>query len=36
MLWHALPALEELQTAWEAKRDAEHFVLYREAIDDRL
>ena len=36
MLWRALPALEELQTAWEAKRDSGDFALYKEAINDGL
>lgn len=35
-LWRALPALEELQTAWEAKRDSERFALYKDAINDGL
>ncbi|KAI0269521.1 hypothetical protein BGY98DRAFT_937844 [Russula aff. rugulosa BPL654] len=28
-LWRALPALEELQTAWKDKQKLEHFALYR-------
>lgn len=36
MLWQALPAIEELQTAWEAKRDNNHFLAYQMAIDDSL
>jgi hypothetical protein len=36
MLWRALPAVEELQTAWEAKRDNEHFSMYSTAIMDGL
>jgi hypothetical protein len=35
-LWRALPAIEELQTAWEAKRDDERFSAYRMAINDGL
>lgn len=35
-LWRALPAIEELQTAWEARHDDSHFVEYRDAITDRL
>jgi len=36
MLWRALSAIEELQTAWEAKRDNAHFSTYRTAINDGL
>ncbi|KAF8488556.1 hypothetical protein F5888DRAFT_1809600 [Russula emetica] len=36
MLWHALPALEELQITWEDKRKLEHFVLYRDTINAGL
>lgn len=36
MLWRALPALEELQTTWEAKRDSEEFSLYKDAINNSL
>jgi hypothetical protein len=35
-LWHALPAIEELQTAWEAKRDNVRFAKYQTAINDGL
>lgn len=35
-LWRALPAIEELQTAWEAKRDDPHFAIYYDAINDGL
>lgn len=35
-LWRALPALEELQTAWEDKRKLERFALYDDAIDAGL
>lgn len=35
-LWRALPAIEQLQTAWEAKRDHLHFARYRGAINDGL
>jgi len=35
-LWRALPALEELQTAWEKKRDAPKYALYEDALTDGL
>src|SRR5580658_4880525 len=35
-LWRALPTIEELQTAWEAKRDKPAFAKYRDAINDGL
>jgi hypothetical protein len=35
-LWRALPAIEELQTDWEAKRDNPRFAVYRTAINDGL
>ena len=35
-LWRALPALEELQTAWEKKRDAPKYVLYKDALTNGL
>ena len=35
-LWRALPAIEELQTAWEAKHDDLCFAMYRSAIKDGL
>lgn len=35
-LWHALPAIEELQSAWEAKCDDNHFSKYKDAINDGL
>jgi len=35
-LWRALPALEELQTAWEKKRDTPRFTLYKDALSDGL
>lgn len=35
-LWRAIPILEELQTAWEGKRDDSRYELYREAIQDGL
>ena len=35
-LWRALPAIEELQTAWEAKRDNPRFTKYKTAIKDGL
>ena len=36
MLWHALPVIENLQTAWEAKLDDDRYILYRDAIQDGL
>jgi hypothetical protein len=36
VLWCALPALKELQTAWEAKRNSKCFTIYKQAIDDGL
>ncbi len=35
-LWRALPLIEELQTAWERKRDNPRFARYRSAINDGL
>jgi hypothetical protein len=35
-LWRALPAIEELQTAWEDKRKKPRFILYRDAISAGL
>ncbi|KAF8198603.1 hypothetical protein BJ912DRAFT_845440, partial [Pholiota molesta] len=35
-LWQALPALEELQSAWEKKRDNEKYILYKPALEDGL
>ena len=35
-LWHALPTLEELQTAWEKKHDAPKYVLYKDTLTDGL
>jgi hypothetical protein len=35
-LWRALPAIEELQTAWEAKCHKRSFAKYHDAIDDGL
>jgi hypothetical protein len=35
-LWRALPALEELQTAWEEKRTSVRYILLRSAIDAGL
>ncbi|KAG2143677.1 hypothetical protein DEU56DRAFT_733023, partial [Suillus clintonianus] len=31
-LWRAIPAMEELQMAWESKRENLQFTLYKEAI----
>jgi hypothetical protein len=36
MLWRALPAMEALQTAWEAKCDDPHFAIYYNAINKGL
>jgi hypothetical protein len=35
-LWRAIPVLEELQTAWESKRDSGRFITYETAIDNGL
>jgi hypothetical protein len=35
-LWRALPALEELQMAWETKRDSVKYSLYKDALNDGL
>lgn len=35
-LWQALPAIKELQTAWEAKQDNNYFSAYQTAINDGL
>ena len=35
-LWRALPAIEALQTAWEAKRDDPQFAIYSNAIGEGL
>jgi hypothetical protein len=35
-LWHALPAIEALQTAWEAKRNDPHFAIYLGTISKGL
>ncbi|KAK2464611.1 hypothetical protein APHAL10511_003400 [Amanita phalloides] len=35
-LWHAIPVLKELQTAWESKRDLGRFMAYETAIDHGL
>jgi len=35
-LWRALPAIEELQTSWEAKCDKMQFSTYCTAINDGL
>ncbi|KAI9451397.1 hypothetical protein F5148DRAFT_958266, partial [Russula earlei] len=32
-LWHALPAIEQLQTAWEAKSQDECFSLYHDMMN---
>ena len=35
-LWRIIPAIEELQTAWEKKQDLPQFAAYRTAIKDGL
>jgi hypothetical protein len=35
-LWQALPALEELQTAWEKRRNALKYALYKSALNAGL
>lgn len=35
-LWRVLPAIEELQTAWEAKLNTDEYALYKQAISDGL
>jgi hypothetical protein len=35
-LWRAIPAFEELQTAWEKKRASRDYNLYRDALDRAL
>ncbi|KAG2031881.1 hypothetical protein BDR03DRAFT_875011 [Suillus americanus] len=35
-LWHAIPAIEKLQTAWEMKNELLQFALYKEAIQKGL
>jgi len=36
LLWHVLPAIKELQMAWEAKCDDEKYILYQNAIQNGL
>jgi hypothetical protein len=35
-LWRAIPAIERLQSAWEAKRDSQRYELYSDALTDGL
>ena len=35
-LWWALPVIEELQTAWEAKHNNPKYLTYKTAINDGL
>ena len=35
-LWCVLPALEDLQSKWEKKRDSPRFDLYKDALTDGL
>jgi hypothetical protein len=36
MLWRALSAIEELQTAWEEKAEDPEFKLYKEALNNGI
>ena len=36
ILWHAIPAFEELQTAWEGKCALQKYDLYKDALDCAL
>ncbi|KIK84155.1 hypothetical protein PAXRUDRAFT_152961, partial [Paxillus rubicundulus Ve08.2h10] len=36
MLWHVIPAFEELQTSWEAKLNVPCYMLYKDAIQQGL
>ena len=36
MLWRALPLIEDLQTAWEAKLKERRYTIYHNAIQDGL
>ncbi|PPQ73449.1 hypothetical protein CVT25_000097, partial [Psilocybe cyanescens] len=35
-LWRALPALEELQSAWEKKSESARYILYKDPLTDGL
>ena len=35
-LWHVIPALEELQTTWEEKKEDPQYELYHPAIERGL
>ncbi|KAI9451129.1 hypothetical protein F5148DRAFT_957179, partial [Russula earlei] len=35
-LWCALPMIEQLQTAWEAKSQDDHFSLYHDVMNNGL
>ena len=35
-LWRAIPAFEELQTAWDAKLTSPRYTLYKDAIQQGL
>ncbi|KAG0696745.1 hypothetical protein DFH29DRAFT_1004341 [Suillus ampliporus] len=35
-LWHTIPAIEELQTAWEMKHDLPKYEIYKDAIQAGL
>ena len=35
-LWHIILAIEDLQTAWEDKRDDPHFEVYADTVQDGL
>ena len=34
MLWHALPTIKGLQTAWETKCDDPQYAVYKDVIND--
>ncbi|KIK77281.1 hypothetical protein PAXRUDRAFT_167378, partial [Paxillus rubicundulus Ve08.2h10] len=35
-LWHAIPAFEELQTAWEGKQDNPKYLLFKNTLCNGL
>jgi hypothetical protein len=35
-LWRSLPALEELQSAWDKKHDAPQFAIFKDSLSDGL
>jgi hypothetical protein len=36
MLWRVLPAIKELQTSWEKKRDNPCYAQYQDALNNGL